>query len=232
MRHLASVSRTVTLPVRPVVLILAVLVAGAAPAAQTSLGVGAGAIAGFGVQADLTLDDFTRDLPLSLRLGAGYSGRDAGMAWDARRVFINDSTNGTPDATANTWQVRLDLLLPVTELGRAPVRLGAGVRRAWFTGTYDFVGGNEMFDVTSSPWGVGVFADVGFAMSDRVDFALQAGLDSFFDARLEGHDTAYEPDGDDVNPRDGYTYDDADEAIGQPQLEWYGLVGLRIALGD
>jgi len=212
-------------------LALVAVTAVATPAAETSVGLGLGSTAGFGVQADVTFEHFTRDLPLSLRLSGAYSGRDAGNALDARRLFINDNTNGTPEEQGRTWQLRLDLLFHVARLGQAPVHLGVGPRKAFFTGTYDFVGGNETFDVTSDPWGAGAFLDTGLAISDRVDFTLQLGVDYYFDARLEGHDTAYEPDGDDVNPRDDYTWDDADDAVNQPQLEWFGLIGLRLRLG-
>jgi len=69
-------------------------------------------------------------------------------------------------------------------------------------------------------------------VTDTVDFTLQAGLDHFFDASLEGHDTTYDPDGDHANPRDGYDYDSADDAVNQPTLEFFGLIGLRIGLGN
>jgi hypothetical protein len=202
-----------------------------AHSAETSVGLGLGATAGFGVQGDFTFEHFTRDVPLSLRLSGAYSGRDAGHALDARRVFINNNTNGTPETSARTWQLRLDLLFPVATLGRTPLHLGLGARKAFFTGSFDYVGGNEKFDVTSDPWGVGAFLEAGFTVSDRLDFTLQLGLDQYFKSRLEGHDTAYEPDGDDVNPREDYTYDDADAAINQPKTEWFGLVGLRLGFG-
>jgi len=202
-----------------------------APAAETSLGAGLGATAGFGVQLDLTFEHFTRDLPLSLRLSGAYSGRNPGDAWDARRVFINDNTNGTPEEKGRTWQVRLDLLFHLTRIGPVPVHLGVGARRASFTGTFDFVGGNEKFDVKSDPWGAGVLLEAPLAISDRVDFALQLGVDHYFDAKLEGHDTIYAPDGDHVNDREDYGYEDADDAVDQPGWEVLGLVGVRIRLG-
>ncbi len=214
------------------VLVLVNLHAVRSAAGERAVGFAIGSTAGFGAQADITFERFTRDLPLSLRLSGAYSGRDPGMALDARRVFINDATNGTPQESGHTWQLRLDLLLPVAHLGQTPVRLGVGPRRAFFTGTFDFVGGNEKFDVTSSPWGVGGFLDAGFAVSDRIDFALQLGLDHYFSAKLEGHDTAYEPDGDHVNARQDYGWSDADDAIAQPALEWFGLIGLRMRLGN
>lgn len=203
-----------------------------ATAGETSLGIGFGATAGLGAQADVTLHEFTRNVPLSMRLSGAYSVRDAGNALDARSVFINDNTNGTPEESASTWQVRLDLLFPAAELKTIPVQVGAGVRKAFFAGTFNFVGGNEKFDVTSAPWGAGAFAESAFEVSDRVDLTLQLGADYFFKSRLEGHDTAYEPDGDDVNPRNDYTWDDANDAVNQPRLEWFGMIALRLRLGS
>jgi hypothetical protein len=218
-------------PAIPVIALLLAVGAAAPAGAETSLGLGVGATAGFGVQADVSFHDFTSSAPLSLRLSGAYSGRDAGQALDARRVFINDNTNGTPEQSASTWQVRLDLMLPIAHLGKAPVRLGVGGRKAFFKSTFDFVGGNEKFDVTSNPWGAGLFLEAVFEVGSRSDFTLQLGVDHFFKARLEGHDTAYEPDGDDVNPRNDYTWDDADDAINQPRTEPFGLVGFRLRLG-
>ena len=54
---------------------------------------------------------------------------------------------------------------------------------------------------------------------------LTAGLEYFFASTLTAHDTAYSPDGDDVNPREGYTYADADAAVGQPKLAPNLLMG-------
>lgn len=210
---------------------VALLLAAPAGAAEVSLDTGFGATCGFGGQVGLTLEDFTRDAPLSLRGSVAYSGREAGKALDARHVFINDNTNGTPDESAHTWQFRLDLLRPVGQFAGMPLRLGVGLRRAAFTSTFDYVGGNEKFDVTAGLWGVGALVESAFPVTDTVDFTLQAGLDHFFDAELEGHDTAYSPDGDHTNPRDGYDFDSADDAVNQPALEFFGLIGVRVRLG-
>jgi hypothetical protein len=210
---------------------LLVILAGTA-SAHTTAGLGAGATAGFGAQADLTFHHFTRDLPLALRFAVAYSGGDAGIPMVARHVFINNNTNGTPTEDGHSWQLRLDLTHPIAHIGAAPVNLGFGVRKAFFTGTFDFVGGNENFDVTGRPWGVGLVLDTAFAMGNRVDFTVGLGADYYFDSTLEGHDTSYSPDNDNVNPHEDYDWNSADDAINQPSLEIVGLVGLRWRLGD
>lgn len=196
-----------------------------------SAGFELGANTGFGARADLTLHNITHDLPLSLRLGLGYAGRDAGDPAAARRVFINNNTNGTPQESGHSWQMRLDLVRPVGHLGRAPLNLGAGVRKAFFTGTFDYVGGNENFDVTCRPWGVGFAFDTALAVGRATSLSLAAGLDHYFGATLEGHDAAYSPDGTIINQRDDYEWADAEKAINQPRWELTAVMGLRWQLG-
>jgi len=90
--------------------------------------------------------------------------------------------------------------------------------RARFTGNFKFVGGDEDFDVRSNHWGVGGGLEAFFPMGARIDPMLTAGVEHFFSSTLTAHDTAYNPDGDDVNPREDYTYGDADAAVAQPKL--------------
>lgn len=56
-------------------------------------------------------------------------------------------------------------------------------------------------------------------MTRTLDLMIITGLDYYFQSRLKGHDTAYSPDGEDVNPREDYTFSDADNAINQPGFE-------------
>lgn len=67
-----------------------------------------------------------------------------------------------------------------------------------------------------------------FAISDKTSFQLQLGVDYYQEVELAGHDTIYTPDGDHVNPRDGYNYSDADEAVDQPSVEILGMMGLLV----
>jgi hypothetical protein len=203
-----------------------------ARAAETSAGLGIGTIGGTGLQAEVVLADFTRDAPLSLRAAVAHAGRDAGVPMDARHVFINENTNGTPEESGKLWSLRLDLLLPVARLGAAPVTLGLGLRKAYFTGTFAFVDGNETFDVTGSPWGVGLSLDTALAMSRRTAFTLRVGVDRYFDAALAGHGSTYAPDDQNVNAHEDYTWADADAAVNQPRWEVVALAGVRWRFGD
>jgi len=189
-------------------------------------GLSAGTSGGLGVQATGTLANFTRDLPLSLRIGIGYHTGNAGDPYAARRVFINDNTNGTAEDSAHQWQFRVDLLYPVIKLRTQEIFLFAGPRHARYTANFNYVGGNENFDVKASPWGAGLGLETRFAINDKTSFLLQLGVDYYQDVELAGHDTVYTPEGDHINPRDGYDYSDADDAIDQPSLEVLAMMGV------
>ena len=99
------------------------------------------------------------------------------------------------------------------------------------TANFKFIGGNEDFDVTSNQWGLGIGLEGYFNITQNLQFVLAGGVDYFFAATLSGHDTKYSPDGDDVNPRNDYTYDDADDAINQLSWEPRAIIGLSYWFG-
>ena len=202
------------------------------PAHSAELGASAhvGAVGGVGGDLFLEVADFAEGLPLNLRLGLEYQGRDAGDPMAARRIFINDNTNGTPDSSARAWGARLDLMWPLDMLPVSNLLLYGGPRYASFTGTFDYIGGNENFDVVSSHWGWGMGVEGRYPMGPTTSFVLGGGFDWYLGSELDGHDTIYSPDLDPVNGRADYTYDDADEAIGQPGLEWRLVLGLQMTL--
>jgi hypothetical protein len=191
---------------------------------QVTVGVRAGYHDGAGVEAYGILRDFAQGFPLALRLGLTRTSVQPGSAWEARRVFINNNTNGDPEKKGRSWDAKLDFLAPVGLLSRSYAY--GGVRHASFTGNFRFVGGNEDFDVKSNQWGVGAGLESYFVVSSRVDVVINGGLDYFFSGTLSGHDTAYSPDGEDINPREDYTYSDADAAIAQPKWEPVVMLGL------
>ncbi len=206
--------------------------AASAPAAQFSTGLLLGH--GLGLGGDLSLEAarFAEDLPFSIRLGLGYGVLDPGDAVAARHIFINDNENGTPDESGHAYDWRLDLIRELNWGPLAGARLFAGPRYASFTGTFNYIGGNEEFDVTSSHWGLGAGLERRWAMGPRWGFVMAGGLDYYLSSHIHGHDTTYSPDGEDVNPREGYDYDSADEAINQPALAWRLGLGLNLRLGD
>ncbi|MEN8006863.1 MAG: hypothetical protein ABFS42_07580 [Candidatus Krumholzibacteriota bacterium] len=213
---------------RTVLLItLAVLVPLSANAGPFYGGLNLGYTGGLGIQATGSFMDFTRDLPLSARFTLGYNSASPGDPYAARQIFINDNTNGDPEKSASTWQFRFDLMFPAFELGPQTLYLFAGPRHAKYTANFNYIGGNENFDVTSNTWGAGLGFESWFAVGGTSDFVLQVGADWYAESELSGHDTTYLPSGDHVNPRDGYDYNSADDAIDQPSLELLAMMGMR-----
>ncbi|MDH4043347.1 MAG: hypothetical protein OEY20_16335 [Gemmatimonadota bacterium] len=182
---------------------------------------------GLGIQANVIAADFAQGFPLQLRFGVAYAASQPGQALEARRIFINNATNGTPEKSGRTTGLRLDMLHPVRILSLPRAYVFGGVRHSSFRANFRFIGGNEDFDVTSSHWGLGGGLDSYFAVSRRFDMVVTAGLDYYFSSRLSGHDTSYSPDGDNVNPREDFTYGDADAAVGQPKLGPMLLLGFN-----
>jgi hypothetical protein len=174
-----------------------------------------------------TARGFAQDFPVQARFRLGRTAVEPGDAGDARRIFINDATNGTPKEKGHTWDFGLDGLYPMGDR----TNFFGGVRYSRFKANFKYVGGNEDFDVTSSHWGVAGGVEASYPMGRKTSLILSAGLEIFLSSRLTGHDTSYSPDGDHVNPRNDYDYTDADEAVGQPNWRPMMLVGVNYRLG-
>jgi hypothetical protein len=193
--------------------------------AQFAAGLQMGYASGFSIQAHGSAAGFADGFPLRPRLAIGYASVEPGRAFDARRVFINNNTNGTPEERGRVWHFKLDVLFPVHLLSLRRAYAFGGLRHARFNANFRFVGGNEDFDVRSRHWGLGGGLESYFGVSSRVDMICTGGLEYFFASTLTAHDTAYSPDGDDVNPREDFTYADAGAAVGQPKLAPSLLLG-------
>lgn len=201
------------------------------PLAAQSPELSAGALVGFqngvSIQAFGTVRDLAQGLPLAFRLRLGRTGLDPGSPSEARRIFINNATNGTPVESGRTWDAGFDLVFPHGPRSR----FYAGVRHTSFRGNFKFVGGNEDFDVTTTQWGLGAGLEGAYPMTPRMDLILSGGAEWYRAAQLRGHDTVYSPGGESVNPREDYTYDDADKAVHQPKLRPTLLLGVSYRLG-
>jgi hypothetical protein len=183
--------------------------------------------AGLSLQAFGLVRDFAQGFPLQARLRLARTSVEPGSAPDARRIFINDATNGTPKEAGSAWDLGVDGLYPMGNRSR----FFGGVRYSSFKANFKYVGGNEDFDVTSSHWGLAAGVEAEYPMGSKMSLLLSAGGEYFFSSRLTGHDTSYSPDGDNVNPRRDYTYSDADDAIDQPVFRPVALVGFSYRLG-
>lgn len=203
------------------------LAAGAAAAADFTAGLLAGYNGGAGFQVCGSVSRFAEGFPCSARFGLGYTSIEPGNAPLARKIFINDATNGTPEKKGWFWDFRLDLLLALSR----HTALVTGLRHSRFTGNFAFIGGNEDFDVRSNSWGLGAGLEGRFPMSSKLDLMVGPGVDYYFPDALSGHDTLYGPGGESVNPRKGYGYADADKAIRQRKWVFRVMAGLSYRFG-
>jgi hypothetical protein len=192
---------------------------------------------GFGIQANITAYNFPKDFPLELRFGIGLSLIDPGNAADARRIFINNATNGVPEKNGRSFDVRFDFMFPKTIFGNNHSYLLLGPRFSTFRGHFDYIDGNEVFDVTSTQWGLGAGIEHHFKLTGKLSLILNYGLDVYLPATLTGHDTSYSPNNDNVNPEENnqnndnpFTYKDADKSIRQPFIMPHLMFGVNFNL--
>ncbi len=206
-----------------------------AQSGKISLGLHAGYNGGLGFQPQFTIYNLTKDIKMHLRFAVGYTTLNPGNALEARRVFINNNTNGTPEKSGTNLDFRMDFLLPAKILNNSYINFGP--RYSSFKGDYKFIGGNEFFDVTSTQWGLGLGAGNFFKINKNFNLEISLGADYYFPSTLTGHDTSYSPDNENINPRNDnqndnkpFTYDDADAAINQPKFVPRLMLGVNYQL--
>jgi len=204
---------------------------------KNSIGVQTGYNRGFGIVGSFTINNIAEGLPGNIRFGIGYNRLSPGNAADARRIFINNATNGVPEKKGKSFDYRIDYMMPYTLFDLKNSYLVLGPRYSSFTANFNYIGGNENFDITSKQWGIGLGAENYFKMTSNLDLVFAAGLDYFFNSALKGHDTQYSPNNDNINARDDnqnndipFTFKDANKAIKQPQLMPRIMVGVAYHL--
>lgn len=190
-----------------------------------ALGLVSGYNRGLGFNASLTALNPLESLDVNMRFGLGYTRLDPGNSADARRIFINNATNGVPEEKGRTFDYRLDFLWSTDLFDLEESYLVAGPRYSSFRGNFKYIGGNEDFDVTAKQLGLGLGSETHFKINPRMDLVAAAGLDYFFNSTLKGHDTSYSPGNDNVNARNDnanndveFTFKDANSSIKQPQI--------------
>lgn len=188
---------------------------------------------GFGAQISIAALRPLESLPVQIRFGIGLTKLNPGNSADARRIFINNATNGVPEEKAKSFDYRLDFMLNSNFINSEATKIVFGPRYSSFKANFKYVGGNEDFDVTSKQFGVGLGLESQFKINDKLNLLTAVGLDYFFNNTLKGHDTSYSPDNDNVNARNDntndnveFTFKDANEAIKQPNLMPRVLIGL------
>jgi hypothetical protein len=200
---------------------------------KTDLQILSGINRGFGIGSNLLIQDISNDFPFDIKFGFGYTWLNPGNSSKARKIFINNATNGVPEKKGHSFDIRLDLMKSTTIMGNSNSYWYFGPRFSRFKGNFKYVGGNEDFDITSSQFGLGAGIESHYTISNNLKLVITGGLDYFLSAKLQGHDTSYSPDNDNVNARtkndngDKYDFKDANKAIDQPQFMPRLLIGVQ-----
>ncbi len=204
---------------------------------KNSIGIQTGLNRSFGIVGSFTIHNIAEGLPGNIRFGIGYNRLNPGNAPDARRIFINNATNGVPEKKGKSFDYRVDYMMPHSFFNLKDSYLVFGPRYSSFTANFNYIGGNENFDVTSKQWGIGLGAENYFKMTSNLDLIFAVGLDYFFNSALKGHDTQYTPNNDNINARNDnqnndvpFTFKNANKAIKQPQLMPRIMVGVAYHL--
>ncbi len=190
----------------------------------------AGYQGGFNLQGNLLLTDFAKDFPFSIKIGYGFTRNNPGDALDARHIFINNNSNGTPEKKGTNNDFKMEFLYPTKIFKVKRSYLYGGIRYSHFIGNFNFVGGNENFDVIQNTWGIASGIEFHFPINKKTFLTMNSGMNYYFPNALIGHDTTYTPDGDNINPRKDYNYEDADNAINQPKFQLQAKIGLTLKI--
>ena len=150
-------------------------------AAEFSTGLLIGYNGGSGFEINGRVGQFARDFPLQLQIDINYTGLNPGNAAEARRIFINNATNGDPEKSGHFWEFRFNFLYKVNWLNFKQAYLLIGPRYAVFNGNFKFIGGNEDFDITNNQWGIGTGLISFFPMGKKMNFVLTGGFDYYGD---------------------------------------------------
>ncbi len=180
----------------------------------------------------LSIFNLSKSIPLAIDFGASYFiQEDPGNAEEARRIFINDNQGGTIQKEGYSYIYFFNLRYQINSSKRNKIFLFFGGRYHYYKAHFAYIGDNEAFDVKSNPWGIGGGMNINLRLSKLFFISITGGLDYYPATKIEGHGQFYyTPDKVDENPRNAYTYDDADNAINQPKTVFSVLIGLHYRL--
>ncbi len=188
---------------------------------------------GVGLGMEFSATQLSRSYPFGMHFGFGYfTQQNSGVATEARKIFINDNTNGNDNIEkyGKTLYLSSDLSYKIITKSDLSVSMYGGARYVRYKAHFNYQGGNEAFDVYNHTWGMGGGLRLDLKLSSKISFEINSGLDYFFPSMLIGHGNFYSPDGVDDNPRNDYTYTDADNAINQPDTNPKIFVSLKYHL--
>jgi len=193
-----------------------------------------GYFTGLGFQSKISFMNLNHKIPLSIELGFGYFKQtNSGNATEARHIFINDNEGGSIEKDGTSKLFLLNIAFNVHSTSTFEVHLYTGPRYVFYTAKYAFIGDNEIFYVKTNELGWSLGITTYFKLTAKLFLNLNIGFSFYKKSLLEAHGTFYyRPDNIDDEKRTNnngytYTYEDADNAVNQPDLQ----TEMSIAIG-
>jgi hypothetical protein len=212
-------------------LVLLAIPTGRAGAVEYSASILLGFNGGTGGQVGFQAGDFSYELPLAVRIAVSYLRTFPGDAQKAYPIFRGETTTTAMDEKADIWNCRLDVSYRFKNRSFSFMTVFGGARYSMFTGKFMPKNFQEDLEITSNQWGMGIGIQGTYEYGKNTDFLIQAGLDYYFPSTLKSNGTSYSPNGDSTNPQNGYTWDDANDAIDQPSWEPLLMIGVIFRFG-
>ena len=187
-----------------------------------------------GITLGLRLEDEKSHFPLYIQGRAGTTYQfEPGNAEDARKIFINDNQGGNIQEYGQSYMLALDIGWMMVQKDSMQLELNASGILNHYKAHFAFIGNNEAFTVKTTALGIGVGGAMKLDLSgSNSSLILKGGIEYFPKTRIDSHGTYYyTPDGNDDNPRQDYSYEDADESINQPVLRPYVMLGIIFPIG-
>jgi hypothetical protein len=170
-----------------------------------------------------------------MEIELGYSWTPAGNGTLARQVFINQDTGGDQDAQSSggVLDFAFNATYPLVQ-SYGPVKFYAfgGPRIGHYDVRWDYVGGDEDFDVVSWVFGLGGGLRGIMPLGKKMNAVLQLGVDYYPRTSIYGHDATYYPNNNNINERNNgagytYTYADAVDATTVPHFRPRVMLGIQ-----
>jgi hypothetical protein len=190
----------------------------------------AGYYSGASVMGVFGFSDIFSKVPIAFEGEGGHSWTNPGDPALARDVFINAQKDGS------VWDFGLNAVYPLNQTyGPVKFYVFGGPRYAHFDGHFQYVGGNEDFDVIANSWGLGGGLRAVTPLGKGFNAVLQLGVDYYFPTSIYGHDASYYPSNANINARQNqeenpgytYTYADASSAVNVPRIRPRVMIGIQ-----
>jgi hypothetical protein len=190
------------------------------------------------VSGTIGLANIFEKVPVGFEVELGYSWTPAGDGILARRVFINDATGGDNDAQSSggVLDFGFNATYPLIQsYGPIKFYVFGGPRIGHYDVRWDYVGGDEDFDIVSWVYGLGGGLRGTMPLGKSFLAVMQLGVDYYPRSAIYGHDATYYPNDSNVNARTatsppvGYTwtYADAEAATTVPHIRPRVMVGIQ-----